>query len=87
MVPHFWTNGGPSNYSNERQIMDPKDVFNPNEDIPLDINFEDDSTPIQQSKNILFNFKVTKSYIGGYIDDLITIIVENQISVLQLMKQ
>ena len=61
----------------EDSSWDPSELFNPNEDIPTDIDYVDPSIKIENVKNVIFeNRKTKKSYIDGYIDDLLTIILE-----------
>ena len=59
------------------ESWDPDEIYNPNEDIPLDIDYVDSSVKIEKVKNVIFENKRTiKSYIDGYIDDLLTMILE-----------
>ena len=61
----------------EDNTWDPEELFNPNENIPLDIDYVDSSVKIENVKKVIFeNRKTKKSYIDGYIDDLLTIILE-----------
>lgn len=59
------------------ETWDPIDLHNPHEDIPTNIEYSDDSIKLKQVKNIIFNdMDLEDSYIDGYIDDLLTLILE-----------
>ncbi len=53
----------------------PKKIFNPKKEISSEIEYLDDSIPLKTTKEILFKVPTTDSYIDGYIDDMITIII------------
>ena len=59
------------------ETWNPDSLHNPNEDIPFNIDYEDPSIEIERFKEILHVVIDTKqSYIDGYIDDLLTMIIE-----------
>lgn len=68
----------------EDKTWNPDSLFNPNDDIPLNIEYVDDSIKLEQVKKIIFeNINTKSSYIDGYIDDLLTLILEE----LELLKK
>lgn len=61
----------------EDDTWNPDDLFNPNENIPSHTEYVDSSVEIEQVKKVIFrNTKTKNSYIDGYIDDLLTLIIE-----------
>ena len=57
------------------KTWDPQEFFNPKEEIPTIPNYEDDRIPLKKGKKILFKLPNEDTYIEGYIDDLLSIIL------------
>ena len=56
----------------------PKEVFNPKKEIPITPIYEKDEIPIKGAKEIMFNLNTKNTYIDGYIDDILTIIIDSE---------
>ncbi len=58
------------------KTWDPKKLYNPKKEIPILPDYEDDSIPIKSGKKILFDLPNKDTYIEGYIDNLLSIILD-----------
>ena len=58
------------------KTWDPKEVYNPKKEIPIHPKYENEKIPIKNTKKILLNLPDEDSYMDGYIDDLLSIILE-----------
>jgi len=56
---------------------DPKKTFNPKEEISFEIEYANNNTQIKKCKNIMVKLQDKDNHIDGYIDDLLTIILNS----------
>ena len=57
------------------QLWNCIDIFNPKKEIPLFSTYENEEIPIKEAKEIMFKLPLEDTYIDGYINDLLTIII------------
>ena len=58
------------------KTWDPEKIYNPKKEIPIHPKYENKNIPIKNTKKILLNLPDEDSYMDGYIDNLLSIILE-----------
>ena len=61
----------------EDKSWNPLTLFNPRKDIKVVPLFEDEDIPIQKAKEVIYKLPKKDTYIDGYIDDILSIVLDH----------